>query len=660
MKRNHTGENVTVQNDKYFVHQPDSAIHLAIRRGYHVELEKLLQNGAKPCFGEGDNCFILSDDNWEIILKLLQLEPRGVRATNWEGGTVLSNNIRHLDRVKYLISIGSDPLENMHTSYEEYNSSSETVMEFAVAEAPIEVLEYLLDIGTLARTDRIIHKGDHLSKAIHTGDIEKVKLIMKAGVNSSHLQNIYSGHHSSNDFVKHPQILKLLHEDKPLDKKILNDILACAVASGKLPIINLVLQYGAEVSNNEFGKKLLIKSLRYPKIVKMLLEKGLDPNTVHNYGQTAVMLAAKEGLIITVRLLLEHGAHTNRRDRRGRTALMHGVHCPEAVKALLEHGADLSLKDRRGQTALIKAVRYPNSVKHILEYGANVQVADYNGNTALMKAVPYPDSVKVLLENGALPWIMNEEGRNALNLTLKYYEFPPKHSSGEILTNDDVSTIELLLDIACDDNVLLGMYDEQCLFDIYMDCYDDGVFSDEEDNAHHSSDDSDEEMVWGFKAGYYRPPFLNILVEKGFVARLAGILAPKFLTTILLNKMCINYLILDAEQDTFSPVTSLLLARLHFSNFDTTITNLKILLLAGTNVGQRLLEFCDRQMFEISKQLQVPDCLLLALMLGKSCKYSYIEYFGSNVDKPVDNLQNLNNIIHCQAEIVSSFPFHLF
>jgi ankyrin repeat protein len=626
MKRNHTGENVTIQSDT-FIHQPDSAIHLAIRHGNNMELEKLLQNGAKPCFGEGDNCFLLSKYNWETTLKLLQVEPRGVHATNWMGDTVLSNNIWHLDRVKYLISNGADPLERKYISYDDYKNFSRPVMEFAVVTAPIEVLKYLLDIGTLSRTDKIICKGDYLALAIGTRDIEKVKLIMKAGVNSSDLQNGHYDHESLlyYDFVKRPQILKLLHEDQPLDKMMLNNILMCAAENGELPIINLVLQYGAEICNNEVGNKLLIISLKYSEIIKMLLEKGLDPNAVDRDGQTAVMLAALSSLIITIELLLKHGAHTSRRDEEGCTALMYGVHCPAAVKALLEHGADTSLRDQKGQTALIKAVYYPDTIMYLLQYGADVQIADYDGNTALLKAVPYPDIVQLLLQHGALPWIRNKEGRNALDLTLRYYEFPPEYSSGKILTNAGISTIELLLDINSDENANLVMDDRQCIFDIYANCYNEGLFRDC-NRISIFSDYSDPVIKFPCFMDHNRrlsPPCIhNVLVKKGFVARLAGILPPKLLTRILL-KMLSKGLRLDADPVTFSPVTSLLLARLHFSNFGTTLENMKILLSAGMNVGQRLLEFHDPQMFEISEQLQVPDCLLLALMLGKWCKYSY-------------------------------------
>jgi ankyrin repeat protein len=618
MKRNHAGENVPVKSN-VVVHSADSAMHMAIENGNRKELKILLQNGEIPCFKSRENCFMLTDD-WEITLQLLQAEPKGVRAKDTNGYTLLSKNINDLNHVKYLVNLGSDPLEFMNDFCDPYCRSSEDVLEFAVTNAPIEVLYYLLDIGTLARTDRVIRKVDYLLKAISTGDIEKVKLIMQAGVNSDHLNNL---HHAPlpKNFVRNPEILKLLHKDKPLEKRILNNCLMCAVETGNPSILNLLFHYGAEVSSNEYGNKLLIKSLKYPDIVKILLKKGLDPNAVHNDGHfdyTALILSVKIKEFDTITSLLIHGANLNKTDKNGYTALMYAVDWPLLVKYLLERGADPSLNNKNGQTALIKAVQYPESVKYLLEYGADVQVADYKGDTALMKAVPYPDSVKLLLQYRALLWIRNEDGKNALDLTFKHHEFPPKDEFAIVRSNDDLSTIELLLEVACEENVNLYMSDWQGLFDIYAGCYDQGVNSDSE--CSYFSDESDEdEDVHKFKPGYHTPPFENTFLKKGFIARLAGILPPKLLTKILQDMHSKGWSC-EVDPETLSPITSLLLARLHHEGFGTTLENLKMFLNAGMNVGQRLLEFHDRQMFEISDQLQVPDCLLLALMLGKRCK----------------------------------------
>jgi ankyrin repeat protein len=369
------------------------------------------------------------------------------------------------------------------------------------------------------------------------------------------------------------------------------------------------------------------------------------PDFGYYYRRTALMLAAMENRIITVKLLLKHGASTHGKDDQGCTALMHAVQHPEMVQILFEHGADPSVKDEEGETALMKAVLHPDSVKYLLDYGVNVQATDYKGNTALMKAiphpdsvkylldygvnvqatnnegntalmkaVPYPDSVKILLQHGALPWIRNKEGRNVLDLTVQYYEFPPKDISREILINGLASTIKLLMDVACDENVNHMMNDDQRdIFAIYSRFYDGGCYTDCE--CTFSSDDEDRE-VNEFMSGYHKPPFQFTYVKKGFMARLAGILSPEILTTIL-QKMHSKGLSLDAEPDTLSPVTSLLLARLHFTDFGTPAESLKIFLNAEVNIGQRLLKFCNRQMFKISERLQVPDSLLLALMLGK-------------------------------------------
>jgi ankyrin repeat protein len=101
-------------------------------------------------------------------------------------------------------------------------------------------------------------------------------------------------------------------------------------------------------------------------------------NAVNDSGETCLLLTIKEasagnmataGLGIgmkdlykhqdtrvndVVRLLLDHGAEVNARDRKGRTALMHAVTSfnVTAVRLLLEHGADRNLVDENGKTAL--------------------------------------------------------------------------------------------------------------------------------------------------------------------------------------------------------------------------------------------------------------------------------------------------------------------
>ncbi|HWJ47523.1 MAG TPA: ankyrin repeat domain-containing protein, partial [Candidatus Udaeobacter sp.] len=60
------------------------------------------------------------------------------------------------------------------------------------------------------------------------------------------------------------------------------------------------------------------------------------------------------GVKETVKVLIEHHADMNRKDVKGRTALMHAAagHLSDAIPLLLENGADPNARDYEGSSAL--------------------------------------------------------------------------------------------------------------------------------------------------------------------------------------------------------------------------------------------------------------------------------------------------------------------
>jgi len=90
-------------------------------------------------------------------------------------------------------------------------------------------------------------------------------------------------------------------------------------------------------------------------IIEFKLANGtLEMNAVNNENKTALMIAAELGSGEFVKDLTNHGANPDVRDKEGRTALVLAVQGQHSgcVSTLLKNGADVMIKDNAGKTAL--------------------------------------------------------------------------------------------------------------------------------------------------------------------------------------------------------------------------------------------------------------------------------------------------------------------
>ncbi len=90
------------------------------------------------------------------------------------------------------------------------------------------------------------------------------------------------------------------------------------------------------------------------EVVQLLLAEGADANGKDKHDRTPLMAAAIKGQLETAQLLLAKGADTNARDLDGATALMDAAWGanPQMVKLLLQKGSEVNATDTDGQTAL--------------------------------------------------------------------------------------------------------------------------------------------------------------------------------------------------------------------------------------------------------------------------------------------------------------------
>ena len=131
-----------------------------------------------------------------------------------------------------------------------------------------------------------------------------------------------------------------------------------------------------QTTTDDDNKKLInaAKICDIQTIIRLLKQKEIDINFGDKDGETALMIASKNG-------------HT------------------EGVKELLNAGAEVDKTNSCRETALFRACASGNIeiVKDLINYGANVNHIDINGETALFHACIYgkPQTVQILIAHNA-------------------------------------------------------------------------------------------------------------------------------------------------------------------------------------------------------------------------------------------------------------------
>lgn len=125
--------------------------------------------------------------------------------------------------------------------------------------------------------------------------------------------------------------------------------------------------------------------------VERLLKDGIDPNSLGEFGVTALSLATQNNQGRVVLSLLEHGADPNMQDHKaGWFPLMWAAYNGNSklVKLLIEHGADIDMRNTFGETAMIHAAfeGHDDTVRLLLDQGADFTLKNDRGFDALRAA----------------------------------------------------------------------------------------------------------------------------------------------------------------------------------------------------------------------------------------------------------------------------------
>jgi len=166
--------------------------------------------------------------------------------------------------------------------------------------------------------------------------------------------------------------------------------------------------------NKDYLEELLIGSseVNYIKSLKILIQKGVNPNAQDLVGRTGLMFASYNGHLEIVKELIKAGVNLNiKEEKDGKTALMFTVHKGQLqiVKELIKAGVDLNIKDDRyGDTALLYAIKNNKRfiAEELIKAGTDINIKYLDERTALIFAIQFnnhPNIVKLLLDAGADP-----------------------------------------------------------------------------------------------------------------------------------------------------------------------------------------------------------------------------------------------------------------
>ena len=117
--------------------------------------------------------------------------------------------------------------------------------------------------------------------------------------------------------------------------------------------------------------------------VRALLASGNSPNDIDDGGRTGLHVAAANGNIQIIAILIKGGATIGQRDGLGETALHYAAEHDHAeiVKLLLDVGAAIDAQDKNGMTPLMLGARggKVEIVRTLLARGANPNKTDFTG-----------------------------------------------------------------------------------------------------------------------------------------------------------------------------------------------------------------------------------------------------------------------------------------
>lgn len=248
-----------------------TALHLAIEKGDHLEVVKLLIEKGANVNSKTLYKALESPKSFEIV-KLLIKRGMNLDFDNKKNYTMdfvlqMAGMRGWLEVIKLLVEKG------VNINY----CAKKSALQWASCQGHLEIVKFLVEKGANVNLKHPEHGNIALHYASRSGHLEIVKLLVEkeASVNTQNKYGRTALHHAS----ECTESLFEGHESNPEHKEIED----------------------------------------YLEIVKLLVEKGANINIQDEHGRTALHIASVNGRLEMVKLLVEKGADIKVKNNKGET-----------------------------------------------------------------------------------------------------------------------------------------------------------------------------------------------------------------------------------------------------------------------------------------------------------------------------------------------------
>ncbi|XP_059808391.1 E3 ubiquitin-protein ligase MIB2 isoform X2 [Hypanus sabinus] len=388
-----------------------------------------------------------------IVLKGIFQGSKVVRGTDWDWGNQDGEHVelprqesagghafQHNDRVKCLLEV--DILRQMQEGHGGWNP---------------KMAEYIGRVGTVHRiTDRgdvRVQYSNNIRWTFHPGALTKVDTfsvgdIVRVMDEMEAVKRLQTGHGEWTDSMTPAlgQIGKVLKvyadgdlrvgvggqtwtfnpacvtsvQPGDVDANLMTTDSSNDSASTVISILEKLLSQSTEQDNP--GRIVIEAAHGNTAKVRDLLQKYPEKVDIKNQGKTALQVAAHQGHLEVVNILLQSNAKLEVHDEDGDTALHYASfgNQPEVARLLLSKGANVNLLNGSTCSSLHIAVNkgFTDVVRALCEYNCNVNLQDSYGDTPLHDGIAkdYRDIVTILTEVPNIDFThQNNRGFNLLH-----------------------------------------------------------------------------------------------------------------------------------------------------------------------------------------------------------------------------------------------------